>query len=168
MLDKPHIICCITDALVERISDGDNLTVSQNRDDCYDCAELYQGKCAANVIIDSDSTNRNKKMVDDPELGKSLSAKQLCVYMTTLDFRVEVYALQCEGSYCKAATVSGWVNSKLHEDLSGLHGNKINYAGSQHITTSENDDGFTIIIMRFQLEYYFSPVKPWLSTTCLR
>ena len=160
-----HAHCCIKDAIVDCLLDQD-LTVTCDKDDCYDCRELHQGKCAVNVIMGPDTMGQGK-CIGDPEKKKSLYSESINVYEASMEFIVEVYSLKCEGSSCKASIVSGWVTSNLEESPK-VPVSRIKYQGSNPSTTNDGDTEFTLITMRFSVEYLFAPKKPWLLTGCLR
>lgn len=167
MLEQLHAHCCMKAAIVAALEDGENVTVSCDRDDCYDCQEVYEGKCAINVEFGPDSIGEMRK-VSDPEVEKSLASPSITAYDAEIALSVEVYALQCEGSACKAATVAGWVTHRLYNNRS-IPAKRIVYTGSTpSVHTSVANSSFTFIQMRFSLEYLFSPEKPWLLTGCLR
>lgn len=153
-----HALCCIIESAEELISGQPGLTVSVNRDDCWDNEELHQhGQCAANLIVSSAIATGNSKN------RKISTGDVLCTYNNVLTLDIEIYAIKCEGSLCKAASASGFVTSKFLSDDHGLPVTRVNYRGESYRTTTKGDIEFSHIVLQLELEYVFAPSRPWLT-----
>lgn len=157
-MSQTHALCCITDALVDLLSGHPGLTVSLNRDDCWEDEELHKhGQCAVNIMVQNSIAGIRPK-------NRTISTKEvICTYDNVLPLDIEIYAIQCEGSFCKAAGASGVVLSKLLADDHGLPVVRLNYRGESYRTITRGDINFTHIVVQVEVEYVFSPQRPWLT-----
>lgn len=151
-----HALCCITDAIEDLLSGQPGLSVSLNRDDCWNDEKLHiEGQCAANIIVRQTIPSRETKN------RRISTGETVCTYTNVLPLDIELYAISCEGSMCKAAAASGFILRRLLDDNHGLPVMGVHYRGETFNTTQRGDNEFTHIVIQVEIEYIFSPVMPW-------
>lgn len=152
-----HALCCIKEALEDLISGQEKLTVSCNKDTCWTSREVNEyGYCAANINIGSSRFQGDRK-------NRTHGPKNIvCGYDTVLPIDIEIYALQCDDSFCKATAASAFVMQKYLANDSGLPVRRVRPTGESFDTTNRGDIEFTLVTIQLELDYFFSPEQPWL------
>ena len=172
---KPHAISCIKDSVLALLSEhsGDNLTVSCDRDDCWDDCELFKFRQAINIVTRNDVINAPvKRPRQNQKLGDTRQeADSQCYHEATLNIDIQIYvaACSCSGDECgcqdvksKAYSILAHITSILTSYQSQISGKRILYRGSDVQRDSEGDDDLVVVTGSFQIDYIFDQTRPWV------
>lgn len=170
---RPHAITCIKESVRDVLQkySGDNLTISCDRDDCWDDRELMgKWRQAVNVVSDSDRTQgtvkqsrSNRKLNEAPRKDSELQ----CQYDAILDITITAFAELCDEDQChtaksKAYAVMAHIISVLTSHQSEVLGRRILYRGSTPTQNTENELDLASVSARFEVHYQFDTTRPWV------
>ena len=173
---KPHAISCIKDSVKALLDEhcGDNLTVSCDRDDCWDDRELMKWRQAINIVTRNDIINAPVKRPRQKQgLGQIHEDENLeCYHEAILNIDIEAYVSQCDcddGLNCacmdvksKAHAIMGHITHVLTSYQSQLLGKRLLYQGSESAQNTESENDLVVVTGSFQIHYLFDQTRPWV------
>ncbi len=169
---RPHAISCIKDSVFNLLTEhsGDNLTVSCDRDDCWEDAELFKWRQAINVASKNDNVGspvkrpREKRTLADTAKPENFE----CYHEAKLNIQVQIFVEEClDEDACmstksKAYAILAHVTSCLTAYQDQLLGRRILYTGSTYEQDTTNDLDIVQVTGSFVVHYLFDQTRPWM------